>query len=84
MKTSITGYGNAYELKLSKAKAQKILGDFPLPRMGYETTVECVRDEQWSAFKHYLTIANISGTYVLNSVSVKNDKWEDVFNIKIK
>lgn len=77
---SITGFGDNYELHLSKAKALKILDGLHLPKIGYETTIECILDDNYPEFKHYLMLGNYSGDYMLTCCTVSRDKWVDVFN----
>ncbi len=75
-------YGNEWEMQVSKAKAQKILGENTLPRMGYETTVKTVKCDY--DFTHHLVVNNISGIFYIACCSIAVREWVSIFNFDLK
>lgn len=81
MGKSLSGYGQAFELRVSRSRAEKLLAPHPLPRMGYETVIVGNRDEY--GFQRELVVQNVSGFYVVASHNVYRANWREVFGIEV-
>jgi len=80
---SITGFGVEYEARISKAAAQKLIGEGnDLPRMGYERDVKTVPTKDYPSFKHHLMLQNISGIFVVASADTLRKDWKEIFGEK--
>jgi len=75
-------YGNEWEFQISKARAQKILGESDLPRMGYEKTIKTAKCEY--GLTHHLCILNVSGVFYIASCSIASREWVSIFNFDLK
>lgn len=75
-------FGNEWEMRISEAKAQKILGDFPIPRIGYVTDIKCKKCDY--GFTHRLCINNVSGILYVASPSVPYREWVSFFDFDLK
>jgi hypothetical protein len=81
MTNSISGYGVEFELRVSQAVAQKLIGNVALPRMGYEVDVKTIKEGSFTTGR--LGLQNISGTLVLASYSHERKYWKDCFGIDV-
>lgn len=77
---SLSGYGENWELPVTKARAKKLLTtqgfrEDQLPRMGYEMELAGYADPQWPEYRHRLQLQNVCGCYVLACVSIQAADW---------
>ncbi len=75
MPASISGFGLDYEQPIGLKTASRLLGEKPLPRMGYEIEVVTKSDSQES-----LRLGNFSGSLVLFSLQPKSE-WMRLYSI---
>lgn len=78
-------YGASHERAISRNEARKLLTEHvgasaELPRMGYETDIMVLPAS--FGFKARLSILNISGHFLLASVTDKRDTWLTVFGVQ--
>lgn len=82
--SSLSGFGENYELLIGKTLAKRLLPEGEsLPRMGCEVIITIVSDRQYSGFKHQLLLQNISGSLCIVSNNVNKKSWQDIFNFDI-
>jgi len=72
-------YGAQYQGIISPASARKLCGDYPLPKVGYETVVAHNRD-----YGARLYVANVGGVFVLRSSSVGVGHWPERFGVTLE
>lgn len=68
--------------RISRASAVKLLDQYPVPRVGYETTAVAVPDGFGGL--HRLTVQNVGGQYYVASCTVQVASWPDVFGVTVK
>lgn len=77
-------YGPDHMTRISEATAKKLLNPYPLPKIGHETVAASrVVERTFNKERHVLTVANISGSYFLGSVSVPVLRWGPVFGVEV-
>jgi len=74
-------YGPNYMRGISRQSAAALCGMYPLPRMGYETTVAVKRDPL--GFNLRLQVQNVSGDFYLASTHVQVAAWPDTFGVEV-
>lgn len=78
-------YGPDYMARIGEASAKKLLDPYPLPKVGNETVAaNRVVERTFNKERHELTVANVSGSYFLGSVSVPVLRWGPVFGIEVE
>lgn len=83
MTRSITGFGLEYEARVSKAAAQKLIGEGnDLPKMGWERRLKTVPDKVYETLPHRLELQNISGIFVVCSADTPRAQWQEIFGDK--
>jgi hypothetical protein len=71
--------------RIGEASAKKLLDPYPLPKVGNETVAaNRVVERTFNKERHELTVANVSGSYFLGSVSVPVLRWGPVFGIEVE
>lgn len=75
MPASISGFGQDYEQPIGRKTASRLLGEKPIPRVGYEVDVIVKPDRQDN-----LRIGNFSGSLALFSLQPKSE-WMRLYGI---
>lgn len=75
---SLTGFGAAFEMKVSVSVAKRLLKGAELPKPGYEKLLARLPEA-----RGHLAMQNIAGTLVLASPSHPTNLWASAFNIDI-
>lgn len=78
---TVWSFGPDYMRSISIKSAAALCGMYPLPKMGYATTVAIKPDRFGGKFR--LEVQNISGTFFLACNSVKVQDWPAMFNVEI-
>ena len=83
MTHSITGFGIEYEARISKLRAQKLIGEGnDLPLMGWQRRLKTVPDKIYETLPHRLELQNISGIFVVASSDTLRKDWKEIFGEK--
>lgn len=77
---SLSGFGEDWEIPVSKSKALKLLESqgIPqekLPRMGWQVVLSDYADPRWPEYRHQLQLQNVCGCYVLACSSMPSADW---------